>query len=91
MMVAQTSRRNRKTTPTTSTMDSARVNFTSAMEARMVGVRSWITCTRKAAGKDASMRGSRAFTAATAATRLAPGCFSTASCTPRLPFCHPAM
>ena len=71
--VAQTLRRNRKITPTTSAMVSIRVNCTSVTEARMLIVRSEITEILMAGGIEASSCGSAALIAATVQITFAPG------------------
>ncbi len=90
MMVAHTLRRNRKITITTSAIDSASVNSTSATEARMVSVRSASTLTCTLGGIEASRRGSSALIWSTVVMTLAPGCLKISSCMPRRPFCQPA-
>ena len=58
MMVAEALRRNRKMTITTSTVVSISSNSTSFTDARMVVVRSVMTCTSIPSGRDASICGS---------------------------------
>ena len=77
--VARTLRRNRKITPTTSTMVISRVIFTSLTEARMVWVRSARICTPMAGGISACSDGSAALIRSTVWITLAPGCLNTIS------------
>ena len=63
--VALALRRNRKITITTSATASSSSNSVSTTEARMVVVRSAMTCTSTDAGNAACSRGSSAFTRST--------------------------
>src|SRR5580692_2846410 len=87
--VAQTLRRNRKITPTTSPIVRISVNWTSATEARIVVVRSEITETLIVGGMDASSCGNAALIACTVLITLAPGSRWTAMMTPRWRFTQP--
>src|SRR5215510_13711745 len=78
MAVAQKLRRNSRTTSTTRPMVSARVNWTSCTEARMVVVRSRMVSTLTAGGILAVSWGSCALIWSTVSMTLAPGCLKTA-------------
>ena len=82
--VADTLRRKRKITSTTSASVSRSVNFTSATEARIESERSKRTLSETDAGICCWMTGNSLRTAWTTATVLVPGCFCTASTTARL-------
>ena len=73
MMVAETLRRKRKITITTSAMVSISSNCTSLTEARMVVVRSVSTCTLIACGSEAFNCGSSCSMRSTTLMMLAPG------------------
>ena len=73
IIVAQTLRRNRKITPTTSPIVSSKVVCTSATDARMVVVRSEITESLIVGGIDASNCGNAAWIACTVLITFAPG------------------
>ncbi|KAG0780636.1 hypothetical protein G6F22_009977 [Rhizopus arrhizus] len=88
MSVADSWRRNRPITSTTSTMVSTRVTSTSCSEARMVRVRSLSTSTSTLAGRLARSSGSAASTASVVRTMLAPGCRLMIRPTPGCPFGH---
>ncbi len=90
MIVAQTLRRNRKITITTSPIESSSVNSTSVTEARMVWVRSEATWTLMSGGMLFSSCGSFASTPSTVSMTLAPGCLKMISSTPGLLFCQAA-
>ena len=90
MTVARALRRNRKITPTTSTMDRASVYCTSATEARMVSVRSVTTVMLIAAGIAFCRPGSASLSAATVLTMLAPGWRCMSSTTAGVPLYQPA-
>lgn len=77
MSVALALRKNRKITITTSAMDSSNSNCVSSTDARIVVVRSEITCTSTEAGKDACSLGNSALTLSTVWITLAPGCLCT--------------
>ncbi len=79
MMVARTLRRNRKITPTTSTMVISKVISTSLTEALMVWVRSCTMCMSMLAGILAWMAGRAFLIVSTVRRTLAPGCFVIAS------------
>ena len=71
--VADALRRNTNITMTTKAIDNSNSNCTSRTEARMVVVRSVITCTSKLAGKAARKAGSKACTLCTVSITFAPG------------------
>ena len=77
-------------TNTTRPIDSARVNWTSCTEARIVSVRSVTICMRTPAGIAACSAGSASLIAATVLTMLAPGCRWMSSTTAGWPLYHPA-
>jgi len=79
MTVAQTLRKNRKITATTSAIESISVNCTSCTEARIVTVRSTIVSTLTEGGIAARNAGSAALTRSTVSMTLAPGCLKTNS------------
>src|SRR5205823_8026132 len=82
--VAETLRRKRKITSTTSARVKSSVNFTSATEARIESERSKSTFNETEAGICCWTTGNSFRTACTTATVLVPGCFCTASTTARL-------
>ena len=73
MMVAAALRKNKKMTITTKATDSISSNCTSRTEARMVTVRSVITCTSSEGGKEAFSDGNKACTRSTTSITFAPG------------------
>ena len=75
MIVAETFRRNRKMTNTTSPIVRSSVNFTSATDWRIGIDRSVRTSSDSDAGSCSRKVGSSAFTASHTATTLVPGCF----------------
>ena len=75
MIVAETLRRNRKMTITTSTTVSISVNLTSWIDSRIATERSVRMSSDTAAGSCSRKVGSSFFTASTTATTLVPGCF----------------
>ena len=74
MMVAAALRKNKKMTITTKATDSMSSNCTSRTEARMVTVRSVITCTSSEGGNEAFSAGNKACTRSTTSITFAPGC-----------------
>ena len=80
--VALALRRNRKITITTSATDSRSSNCVSSTDARMVVVRSAMSCTSTDAGSAACSRGSSALTRSTVWMTLAPGWRCTLRITP---------
>ena len=73
MMVAAALRKNKKMTITTKATESRSSNCTSRTEARMVTVRSVITCTSSEGGKEAFNAGNKACTRSTTSITFAPG------------------
>ena len=71
--VADALRRKTKITMTTKAIDSNNSNCTSRTEARMVVVRSVMTCTSKLAGKAARNAGNKVCTRCTVSITFAPG------------------
>src|SRR5260370_21641751 len=82
MIVAQTVRKNRKITSTTSTMVIISVISTSLTEALMVVVRLATVSTLMEGGTEANACGSSASTWSTASMTFAPGCLNISSTIP---------
>ena len=75
MIVAERLRRNRKTTTTTSTIESTSVSFTSCTDSRIGPDRSLRMSSETLAGNCSRIDGSIALISSTTCTTLLPGCF----------------
>ena len=91
MSVARKLPRNTQTTAMTSRQDRARVNSTSASDARMGGLRSISTETLTSPGSEATSSGKSARTLSTVSMMLAPGWRNTMIMTAGVPPTSPAV
>ena len=89
MIVARTLRRKNSTTSTTRTMATTSVNSTSAIEARMVPVRSFTMSRVIPLGRTLCRRGNSFFSASTVPMMLAPGWRKTSRITAGSPLYQP--